>query len=302
MSKQRQLHQEIEKKLTLVDEGYTTFHQTLKKIQSAVTQTQKERFETELKKEIKKLQRHRENLRNYESQDTRYRSKVTEARRKIEELMELYKQTERESKTKAFSKEGLNSYPKPDPQEEEKEEMRDMIKSLQGDFQDKINAKETEIERIRNSKNRNNYNQEELLKQLKAFRYHFEKLEFVLRSIENDCASLEQIWCLHDILEGFLRSDEIDEQEIELKYKELNLPSKSLQHFPMLNEEENEAQKKIAAKKLESKPISNTALKPEPKPVEKGWNTKEALIKITGKAEKVLEDLTDDELEPVYFI
>ena len=118
MSKQRQLHQEIEKKLTLVDEGYTTFHQTLKKIQSAVTQTQKERFETELKKEIKKLQRHRENLRNYESQDTRYRSKVTEARRKIEELMELYKQTERESKTKAFSKEGLNSYPKPDPQEE----------------------------------------------------------------------------------------------------------------------------------------------------------------------------------------
>ena len=148
--------------------------------------------------------------------------------------------------------------------------MRDMIKSLQGDFQDKINAKETEIERIRNSKNRNNYNQEELLKQLKAFRYHFEKLEFVLRSIENDCASLEQIWCLHDILEGFLRSDEIDEQEIELNYKELNLPSKSLQHFPMLNEEENEAQKKIAAKKLESKPISNTALKPEPKPVEKG--------------------------------
>ena len=193
MSKQRQLHQEIEKKLALVDEGHATFHQTLKKIQTAVTQTQKERYETELKKEIKKLQRHRENLRNFESQDTRYKSKITEARRKIEELMEIYKQTEKESKTKAFSKEGLNSNPKPDPHEEEKEEMRDMIKTLQSSFQDKINAKEIEIERIRNSKNRNNYNQEEIFKQLKSIRYHFEKLDLILRAIENDYATLEQI-------------------------------------------------------------------------------------------------------------
>lgn len=303
MSKQRQLQQEIEKKLTLVDEGYTSFHQTLKKIQLAVTQTQKERYETELKKEIKKLQRHRESLRTFENQDSRYKSKINDARRKIEELMELYKQTEREAKTKAFSKEGLLITPKPDPHEEEKEEMREMVKTLQGNFQGKINEKTAELEKIRNSKNRNNYNQEEIIKQLKCLQYHLEKLELVLRSIENDYASLEQIWSLHDTLEAFLQTEELaDEQEIEQRYKELNLPSKSLQHFPMLSEEEPDLQKKVVLKKPEAKPVVANLVKPEVKPVEKGWNSKEALIKITGKVERVPEDLTDDEVEPVVFI
>ena len=270
MSKARQLHQEIEKKISLVEEGCTNFHQTLKKIQGAVTQTQKERFETELKKEIKKLQRLRENLRNYESQESRYKSKITEARRKIEELMELHKQTERESKTKAFSKEGLLINPKPDPHEEEKEEMRDMIKTLQGDFQDKINAKEIEINKVRNGKNKNN-NHEENNKQLKALKYHFEKLELVLRSIENDYTTLEQIWSLHDALESYLNSEDSNDfdQEIEQRYKEMNLPNKSLLNFPMLSEEDQELQKKVSAKKPEVKPVSVTT-KQETKPVEKG--------------------------------
>ena len=208
--------------------------------------------------------------------------------------MELYKQTERESKTKAYSKEGLLITPKPDPREEEKEEMREMIKTLQSSFQDKINAKEIEVERIRNSKNKNNYNQEEILKQLRCLHFHFEKLELVLRSIENDYASLDQIWSLHDILDTYLRTEELaDEQDVEQKYKDLNLPSKSLQHFPMLAEEDPDLQ--------EVKPTVAVAVvnKTEAKPVEKGWNSKEALIKITGKIERVPEDLTDDEIEPV---
>ena len=130
-------------------------------------------------------------------------------------------------------------------------------------------------------------------------------MELVLRSIENDYASLDQIWSLHDILDTYLRTEELaDEQDVEQKYKELNLPSKSLQHFPMLAEEEpGDLQKKITAKKLEAKPSSGGSAagvtRIEPKPVEKGWNSKEALIKITGKVERVPEDLTDEEIEPV---
>lgn len=296
------MHQDIEKKLVSVDEGHTNFLQTFKKLQAAVNQTQKERFEAELKKEIKKLQRLRESLRSYESQDSRYKSKITEARRKIEELMELHKQTEKESKTKAFSKEGLLITPKPDPHEEEKEEMRDMIKTLQGNFKDKMNAKETELERIRLLKNKNTSMQDEIIKQLKGLYYHFEKLEMILRSIENDNTTLEQIWSIHDALESYLRADDSTEfdLEIEQRYKELNLPLKTLQHFPSLSEDDQEQQKKVSTKKNE---VKSTALtKTDPKPIEKGWNTKEALIKITGKVERIPEDLTDDEIELVSFI
>ena len=145
-----------------------------------------------------------------------------------------------------------------------------MIKTLQGDFQDKINAKEIEINKVRNGKNKNN-NQEENNKQLKALKYHFEKLELVLRSIENDYTTLEQIWSLHDALESYLNSEDSNDfdQEIEQRYKEMNLPNKSLLNFPMLSEEDQELQKKVSAKKPEVKPVSVTT-KQETKPVEKG--------------------------------
>lgn len=301
MAKVRQQQQELEKKLAQVDEGYSNFNQIIKKINSAVNQTQKERFEGELKKEIKKLQRTRESLRNYESQDPRNKSRITEARKKIEELMETHKQLEKESKTKAFSKEGLLIAPKVDPIEEEREEVREMIKALQGAFQDKINVREAELEKSRGSKLRAGIT-EDIGKQIKNLRYHFEKLEQVLRFVENNPATLEQIWPLTDKLDSYLKTEDTSdfESELEQRYKELSLPTNRIfANFPALNEEDSEAQRKIIAKKPEAKAAANVPAKIDPKPVEKGWNTKEALMKIAGKTEKIFEDLPDDEQEVV---
>jgi CCR4-NOT transcription complex subunit 3 len=298
MSKSRQIQQEVDKKLSLVEEGCSTFNQLLRKIQTAATQTQKERFESDLKKELKKLQRIRDSLRSLESQDSRNKSRIVEAKRKIEELMELHKQAERESKIRTYSKDGLLTPPKVDQLEEEKQEMREMIRATQNSFQDKINVKETELDRTRN----NRLKQEEINKHLRALNYHFEKLEYALRSIENDSASFDLIWMVREKLEEYLKNDEDSslEAEIEQVYKEMNLPNKNLNNFPALNEEETESQKKIAGKKTEGKQgLATVVGKVENRTVEKGWNSKEALIKISGKIEKLTEDLSEDEKDEV---
>lgn len=299
MAKSRQIQQDIEKNLSLVEEGHMNFQALFKKIQTTTSAQQKERLETELKREIKKLQKIREKLRSFESQDPRFKLKLNEARRKIEDLMELHKQTEKESKTKAFSKEGLIISSKTNPHEEEKEEMREMIKGLISNLQDKINIKESELASAKNARTRVSQS-EEISKQIKGIQYHYDKLELVLRQIENDSFSIDMIWSLNDKMENFIKNEENSEieQELEQCYRELNLPNKILQNFPALNDEEHDPKKNLA-KKPEAKPIP-VAAKAEPKPAEKGWNSKEAYVKIAGKPEKIVEDLPEEEIENVY--
>lgn len=52
---------------------------------------------------------------------------LTENRKLIEQEMEKFKAIEKELKTKAFSKEGLNQNPKIDPEEQVKEELGSWI-------------------------------------------------------------------------------------------------------------------------------------------------------------------------------
>lgn len=297
MAKVRQQQQELEKKLSQAEEGCLNFNQILKKLNSTLSQTQKERYESELKKEIQRLQRTRESLRNNESQDPRNKSRIIDIRRKIEELIEIHNQTEKEPKTKVFAKESLMIASKIDLSEEQ----RDMIKALQRSFYDKINTREAELEKAKSQKSKPG-TIDEISKHIKNLRNHYEKLEQLLKLIENNPVTLEQLWPLTDKLQNYLKTDDTEdlETDLEQRYKEFNFPiSKIMSNFPALNEEDQEA-KKVLGKRPETKPMPSVVVKAEPKPVEKGWNTKEALMKIAGKVEKVVEDLQDDEEEPVF--
>ena len=75
-----------------------------------------QRCEAELKKEIKKLQRHRDQLKLWiGGSEIREKDRLKEARKTIETRMEAFKQTEKDLKTKAYSKEGLAKAEKLDP-------------------------------------------------------------------------------------------------------------------------------------------------------------------------------------------
>ncbi|CAN0589136.1 unnamed protein product, partial [Ectocarpus sp. 12 AP-2014] len=56
---------EIDRTLKKVDEGVALFDEIWDKVYSATQQNQKEKYEGDLKKEIKKLQRHRDSIKGW---------------------------------------------------------------------------------------------------------------------------------------------------------------------------------------------------------------------------------------------
>ena len=108
MANNRKVQSEIDKLIKKIDEGKEIYDEVYEKFKEAPSQPLKERFEADLKKEIKKLQRLREQVKGFiQNPEVKDKRQMEEKRREIEEKMEDFKVCERETKTKAYSKEGL---------------------------------------------------------------------------------------------------------------------------------------------------------------------------------------------------
>ena len=109
MAANRKLQGEIDRTLKKVQEGVEIFDEIWEKVYGAQNQNQKEKFEAELKSQIKKLQRYRDDIKTWiTNSDIKDKRPLTDARKLIETEMERFKVCEKEFKTKAFSKEGLS--------------------------------------------------------------------------------------------------------------------------------------------------------------------------------------------------
>ena len=65
MSGSRKLQTEIDKIMKKIDEGVIIFDDIWDKVYAATQQNQKEKYESDLKKEIKKLQRYRDQVKTW---------------------------------------------------------------------------------------------------------------------------------------------------------------------------------------------------------------------------------------------
>ncbi|KAL2662829.1 hypothetical protein AAZV13_02G064300 [Glycine max] len=143
MGASRKLQGEIDRVLKKVQEGVEVFDSIWNKVYDTDNANQKEKFEADLKKEIKKLQRYRDQIKTWiqssEIKDKKvsasYEQALVDARKIIEREMERFKICEKETKTKAFSKEGLGQQPKTDPREKAKSETRDWLNNVE-DFEE----------------------------------------------------------------------------------------------------------------------------------------------------------------------
>jgi CCR4-NOT transcription complex subunit 3 len=82
----RKLQGEIDRVLKRVAEGVDTFETIFEKIQSSSNVAQKEKYELELKKEIKKLQRYRDQIKSWLSlNEIKDKRALTENRKLIEQ-------------------------------------------------------------------------------------------------------------------------------------------------------------------------------------------------------------------------
>lgn len=192
---------EIERTLKKVTEGVEIFEETFDKLYAATTANQKEKYEQDLKKEIKKLQRLRDQIKNWiSSSEIKDKSTLIESRKVIEQQMERFKACEREMKTKAYSKEGLNAATKVDPKEREKAELCGWINTSVDKLSTQVDAFEAEIESMQLAVKRNKRMDADKVEKVKALevkverhKYHMMKLELILRCIENGVLSFDKV-------------------------------------------------------------------------------------------------------------
>lgn len=223
---------EIDRLLKRVSEGVETTESIFDKIQNSSNNNLKDKYEQDLKKEIKKLQRLRDQIKTWlASNDVKDKRALMENRRLIESQMERFKQVEKEMKTKAFSKEGLLQKERLDPKDKEKADACEFVTNAVDELSRQIETEEFEIEQLASSKRGNkkaDQQRAEKVAELERLnerrKYHINRLELILRLLENDHLEPDRVNDLKDTIQYYVEyNHEPDFEEDEGLYDELDL-------------------------------------------------------------------------------
>uniref|UniRef100_A0ABD2VUH9 CCR4-NOT transcription complex subunit 3 n=1 Tax=Trichogramma kaykai TaxID=54128 RepID=A0ABD2VUH9_9HYME len=228
MAATRKLQGEIDRCLKKVSEGVETFEDIWQKVHNATNSNQKEKYEADLKKEIKKLQRLRDQIKSWiASGEIKDKSTLLEYRKLIETQMERFKVVERETKTKAYSKEGLGAAQKLDPAQKEREEVSNWLSNSIDALNLQLDTFESEIESLLAGKKKKlDKDKQDRMDDLKAkldkHRYHIRKLETLLRMLDNMSVEVDTIKKIKDDVEYYIESSqEPDFEENEYIYDDI---------------------------------------------------------------------------------
>uniref|UniRef100_A0A8C4TAY8 CCR4-NOT transcription complex subunit 3 n=1 Tax=Erpetoichthys calabaricus TaxID=27687 RepID=A0A8C4TAY8_ERPCA len=222
---------EIDRCLKKVAEGVEQFEDIWQKLYNAANANQKEKYEADLKKEIKKLQRLRDQIKTWvASNEIKDKRQLVENRKLIETQMERFKIVERETKTKAYSKEGLGLAQKVDPAQKEKEEVGQWLANTIDTLNMQVDQFESEVESlsVQTRKKKGDKDKQDRIEELKRFiekhRYHIRMLETILRMLDNDSIQVDSIRKIKDDVEYYAdSSQDPDFEENEFLYDDLDL-------------------------------------------------------------------------------
>ncbi|XP_013880300.1 CCR4-NOT transcription complex subunit 3 [Austrofundulus limnaeus] len=231
MADKRKLQGEIDRCLKKVAEGVEQFEDIWQKLHNAANANQKEKYEADLKKEIKKLQRLRDQIKTWvASNEIKDKRQLVENRKLIETQMERFKIVERETKTKAYSKEGLGLAQKVDPAQREKEEVGTWLTNTIDTLNMQVDQFESEVESlsVQTRKKKGDKEKQDRIEELKKFiekhRYHIRMLETILRMLDNDSVQVDAIKKIKDDVEYYIdSSQDPDFEENEFLYDDLDL-------------------------------------------------------------------------------
>jgi len=230
MAGARKLQAEIDRCLKKVAEGVEKFEETWQKVHNASNSNQKEKYEEDLKKEIKKLQRLRDQIKTWlASGEIKDKSTLMENRKLIETQMERFKIVERETKTKAYSKEGLTASTRMDPAERERAEVMQWLNHCIDTLNIQVDQFEAEIESLqgggkkRKGKSDDAARQEECQVWVDKHRDHIQKLETLLRMLDNNQVEVTQIKDIKEDIDNYIEnSQEPDFFENEYIYDDID--------------------------------------------------------------------------------
>ncbi|KAK5082009.1 general negative regulator of transcription subunit 5 [Lithohypha guttulata] len=242
----RKLQQEIDKTFKKVDEGIEEFNSIYDKIYSSQNASQKDKQEEHLKREIKKLQKHRDQIKSWAAgNEIKDKSGLLEQRKRIEKCMESFKAVEKEMKTKAFSKEGLSQNTKQDPKEKERDELCDFLneklEEINQFLTEELDAEATALQAGMKKKQKDNQKAERLA-EIEAiserYKWHESRLQLLLRSLQNGNVDNQSVLDIKSDIEEVVRDGrdpEFDGDAYEGIYDDCNLDSEEAQ-FGLINE------------------------------------------------------------------
>jgi len=216
MAGARKLQAEIDRCLKKVAEGVEKFEETWQKVHNASNTNQKEKYEEDLKKEIKKLQRLRDQIKTWlASGEIKDKSTLMENRKLIETQMERFKIVERETKTKAYSKEGLTASARMDPAERERCDMMGWLNQCIDTLNIQVDQFEAEIESLvgtggkkKKGKSDADARTEECQSWVEKHRDHIQKLETLLRMLDNDQVSVSQVQEIREEVDNYIENSQ----------------------------------------------------------------------------------------------
>ena len=195
MANARKLQAEIDTTMKTIDEGLAEFDGLKAQVSACDAPQLKMKLEDELKRELKKLQKHRDAVKMWSSSgDVKDKSKLVEAKANIERRMEAFKVIERESKTKTYSKEGLMRGTDLTPEEKRRRLTTDWLDKLLERLNDESEAWEKEQEALEEEegasggggkkKTLEKSRVEILALALTTHRFHVEKLERIRELVD----------------------------------------------------------------------------------------------------------------------
>lgn len=221
----RKLQQEFDRTNKKISEGLTVFDDIYEKLLTTEISSQKEKLESDLKKEIKKLQRLRDQLKSWlgDSSIKLDKNILQENRTRIEHAMDYFKDLEKSSKIKQFSNEGLELQSQKSKFSrfgdiEEGKKLDSMM--YIADTIDKLNqqneALELEIHQATlQLKKTKSSNSGSIQGALDDFKYkvernnsHLTRLESVLRNIQNDNLDPGKIDEIKDDLDYYVENNQ----------------------------------------------------------------------------------------------
>lgn len=231
----RKLQQEIERVFKKIAEGLEIFDTYYERHENCTNNpSQKDKLESDLKREVKKLQRLREQIKSWQSSpDIKDKDALLDHRRRVEIAMEKYKAVEKASKEKAYSNISLKKVDTLDPQERARKEVSDYLSDRNDDLERQYDYVQVEIDRLilLNKKKKTftqaNEDRKEQLKVLQSrYRWHQQQIELALRLLANEELDPENVRAIQDDLNYYVESNqEPDFVEDETIYDGLNLQS-----------------------------------------------------------------------------
>lgn len=144
--------------------------------------------------------------------------------------MEKFKAVEKEMKTKAYSKEGLSASAKLDPKEKEKLDTVDFLQEMVESISQQLEAAEAETENLQASmkKGKKDTSKADRIAELETIqerhKWHTQKLELVLRALQNGNVEVEQVKDIDESIRYYVENNqEVDFMDDDTIYDDLNL-------------------------------------------------------------------------------